>query len=374
MKFNRKNLKIFFLGLLFVLSFSFLILPHIVYAQTTFEDYCTVTEADVAAGKAIRLNVGFSVPGIIYQSKVDGHYYAKDMGCYIGGFYKYFAGVGGILAAVMIIYGGYKYITSFGNASRMSDAKNTIYQALFGVVLLLASYVILYTINPNLISLQMPAIQQIGKNLLATQWCPDGAVPSTDQDSAKKCGDHGKISATATGGECHFRNCKQGEVCYQGDEYDPYSDIYNCGTPQQACEALQAHANDEIIRALCPTRSITDPASQVQLGQCSWYNELYWWPLNDRCNWLPKFTCRQGYHRADCSKCKEHNYVGNQCDFDGLRAVACVDNIDIYMGDASQVKAPIGGYKYATICCEADNLTGANSDYHCVRSNAVDTL
>jgi len=68
--------------------------------------------------------------------------------------YNMALGLVGILAVIMIIIGGFQYLTSIGNSSRMSDAKDRITQAILGLVLALLSYLILYVLNPDLVSLK----------------------------------------------------------------------------------------------------------------------------------------------------------------------------------------------------------------------------
>jgi ABC-type Fe3+ transport system permease subunit len=49
----------------------------------------------------------------------------------------------GIASVIMIIYGGFKYVTSAGDANKASSAKNTIIYALIGVVVAGMAQVIL---------------------------------------------------------------------------------------------------------------------------------------------------------------------------------------------------------------------------------------
>ncbi|MDP2946372.1 MAG: hypothetical protein Q8N61_02890, partial [bacterium] len=49
-----------------------------------------------------------------------------------------------------------KYILAAGNVVKVEDAKDTIQQALLGLGLLLVSYLLLRTINPDLINLKNP--------------------------------------------------------------------------------------------------------------------------------------------------------------------------------------------------------------------------
>lgn len=60
-------------------------------------------------------------------------------------------GIGGMFALGIIIYGGTMYIASAGNASRQTDAKDWIWAAVYGLILLAAGYLILNTINPAIL-------------------------------------------------------------------------------------------------------------------------------------------------------------------------------------------------------------------------------
>ena len=56
-----------------------------------------------------------------------------------------------------IIWGGMEYLTSAGNQSKMTSGKEKIESAVIGLFIILISYLILQTINPQL--LEMPNIQ-----------------------------------------------------------------------------------------------------------------------------------------------------------------------------------------------------------------------
>ena len=59
-----------------------------------------------------------------------------------------FSGIVGIVAVVMIVFGGFKYITSGGNDGNVSTAKNTILYAVIGLVIVaLAQVIVRYVLN-----------------------------------------------------------------------------------------------------------------------------------------------------------------------------------------------------------------------------------
>ena len=72
------------------------------------------------------------------------------IGQYIAGIYTYAIGIVGILAAVVLMIGGVIWITAGGNQTRIGEAKAWIGASLTGLILALCSYLILYTINPDL--------------------------------------------------------------------------------------------------------------------------------------------------------------------------------------------------------------------------------
>lgn len=76
-----------------------------------------------------------------------------DFITYLNSLYKLGIGLSGLLAVFMIGFGFFKYIvSSAGNASTMSDAKETIYSAIFGLMLALVAWILLFVINPDLVS------------------------------------------------------------------------------------------------------------------------------------------------------------------------------------------------------------------------------
>jgi len=73
---------------------------------------------------------------------------------YISALYQYSVGIAAILAMVMIMVGGFLWLTSAGSPDRVGKAKEFITSAIMGLALALFSFVILYTINPRLVGLQ----------------------------------------------------------------------------------------------------------------------------------------------------------------------------------------------------------------------------
>ena len=81
---------------------------------------------------------------------------------YLEAVFAFGISIAGILAVAMIVIGGIQYMTAYGNPSAVGDAKERITQALLGLLLAVAAWLILYTINPDLIKgqLTVPQVQQ----------------------------------------------------------------------------------------------------------------------------------------------------------------------------------------------------------------------
>lgn len=83
---------------------------------------------------------------------------------YVTGLYRYLVAIGGVVAAVMMMIGGFLYLTA-GDSNRLARGKQFIVDALTGLVLILATYLLLNVINPDLVTYQNTEIAQIEKIL-----------------------------------------------------------------------------------------------------------------------------------------------------------------------------------------------------------------
>ena len=87
----------------------------------------------------------------------------QDITTLIAWIYTFIIAVSGLAAFTMIVWGGLQWMTSSGNASATSDAKDRIKKALLGLLLILSSFIILNLINPELTVLQIPGSSPSGQ-------------------------------------------------------------------------------------------------------------------------------------------------------------------------------------------------------------------
>lgn len=85
---------------------------------------------------------------------------------YIRAIFIYFIWTVGILATVMVIYGGLRWVSAAGNPAQIKEARDIIDNAIIGVIIGLVSVVLLNIINPKLTTLELPTLSSIKEESL----------------------------------------------------------------------------------------------------------------------------------------------------------------------------------------------------------------
>ncbi len=94
----------------------------------------------------------------------------------IGNFYSFALTIAGILAFGAIVYGGIKYAAGAGNPSSQSEGKSWVTNALLGLLLLAGAWIILYTINPTILTLPIPGLPGLAAVPAGAPTTPGGNV------------------------------------------------------------------------------------------------------------------------------------------------------------------------------------------------------
>ena len=98
---------------------------------------------------------------------------STDLPRCINKIYTFSLGAAALLALLMMTLGGYYRMTAAGNAEQASKGTEIIMSSLIGIVLLFGSYLLLRTINPDLVDFKLQSF-----DLYQTQTQP-AAQPST---------------------------------------------------------------------------------------------------------------------------------------------------------------------------------------------------
>src|SRR3989339_458191 len=117
------------------------------------------TKDEASKVELIHPNLNIDIPGAgnlfgggqIVTEGEERYFYLPYIGEYVSALYNYVLGIVGILAVVVIIFAGGIWLTAGGSPERIKTAQEYIFGAVTGVVLAFGSYLILYTINPDLV-------------------------------------------------------------------------------------------------------------------------------------------------------------------------------------------------------------------------------
>jgi hypothetical protein len=138
MKSESRNILNIFLGLVVLSSLLFSIAPKISAA---------------ADGAAERADIKY-VPLAPITGTFDSADKTTNLGTYLVGIFRVGVAVAGVLAFLMIVWGGFTYLSTDAITGK-EEGKERITRAIGGLVLALASYIILNTIDTSLVKLNL---------------------------------------------------------------------------------------------------------------------------------------------------------------------------------------------------------------------------
>jgi len=69
--------------------------------------------------------------------------------------------MGGIIAFIALLIAGVLYLTSAGDPNKLREARERFKAVFIGLLILYSSYIILLTINPNLVSFEIPSLEEV---------------------------------------------------------------------------------------------------------------------------------------------------------------------------------------------------------------------
>lgn len=106
-----------------------------------------------------------SIPGFTAGTSVEIN--GSTIANYIRGIFIIFIWSVGVLAVVMVIYGGIKWVAAGGNPGLIGDAKDVITNAIIGLVIALTSFLVLRLINPEFTNFTPLSVNKVSRCSLA---------------------------------------------------------------------------------------------------------------------------------------------------------------------------------------------------------------
>lgn len=178
------------------------------------------------------------------QPGADGFIRSDLLSNYIQAIYNYGLSIGGVLAAVMLMAGGLMWLVSGGDSGKISKAKTLITGSLVGLLILFGTYLILNTINPELVKMEGVRVlgikPQLGNAIVTCCDAKLGLISMQVKDA------NGKMTITVD-------DPKIGAV--KGEEFttcENFNKSVTCNIDQGASCSFDRHAKKQY---LC-----TDPA------------------------------------------------------------------------------------------------------------------
>lgn len=220
-----------------------------------------------------------------------------DLAGYLGIIYNFLISIVGVVAGVFILVGGFQYVTAGGDAARVTSAKQRISSALIGFVLALSSFVLLNTINPQLVNLKVPSVTDVTTQLAFLPWCEQiKDVTVTPVGDNTTCGYLGKFQ-DPTGQAAKDATVKDPNATTEGTEqakkpatqYCMY--VGSCSDKEQPIRVLDVgeapddpQVNND-YKACLQKQGLRDPAieaflaedpknANVPQGECLWCADI----------------------------------------------------------------------------------------------------
>ena len=159
-----------------------------VYPDAVFGGSTEVTATDLTEELGLRnIVLGIAIPNLHFSAPPtevdeDGNVYIPWAAEYIKAVYNFAMVALSILAVVVLIMSGAQIIMSAGGPAKAAAYKR-ITQAVVGLFIAWGSYVVLYTINPNLTTLNSLKIKYVEPISFAEEAAPNTDVVSPDLSS-----------------------------------------------------------------------------------------------------------------------------------------------------------------------------------------------
>lgn len=215
---------------------------------------------------------------------------------YVKYIFNYIIAGAGLTALWYLLEAGVRYLTSAGDPEKIKNAKKQISAVFLGTIILLFSYLILITINPELVSFNLSGLTQIPEAQLpqtpisplstsdllgrikemtkTIRKIPDeiNSMAEKIQELTNECDCANAQSLCFCDGGSESNSC-QPRGCYAGPGFQPCPDEAEIKENQKRIIAWK----DEILyyrnRALSEAEDLKDSIEEILNEEISWYNQ-----------------------------------------------------------------------------------------------------
>lgn len=225
-----------------------------------------------------------------------GEQAGSDFPSYVNSIYKFGIWAIGICAMLMIMIGGFMYITSAGNNASMGKAKGIITDAIIGLVMALMAYLILYEINPDLVKLPE-------KNPSTSSSDSDNKNEKNKEECNKYCNDYyGNDSSKKDEIDKCFSDCMAAKKAQDdkgsgGEGNGKCEEIKTgpCSSENLAATCFGSNASQ--ASKICNVESHGDPTIGSGVDKCADGNSASWglFQINITANKIGGLNCPSAF-------------------------------------------------------------------------------
>jgi len=176
--------------------------------------------------------------------------------------YKFAIVIASVVGVFFIVIAGYIYMSAEGNNESVEKAKSILTSTITAIVILLAGYVLLRALNPDLVQFQsiQPQNVTLTPNApLTTTGGTGGGTSNTGTISTSNC------SQNFTSGYPSFSTGCSGSSCVNVYSKTSHNDPTDCQTGNGQCLVSQSAAND-LNNFISTFNSLAQGACSVQIA------------------------------------------------------------------------------------------------------------
>lgn len=211
---------------------------------------------------------GTETPNQFLEKICRGEYLSeKALPLYVKYFYHLFLYFTGFLALGVIIWGGFQYLISAGAPGKMLAAREWISGGVSGLIILLSSYLILVTINPQLVVFSLEGLVDVELPEVEVPLVPEPGIPVYFQVPTGKIieniviSDEGKRKMTMAKEAAEKARATAEELKNLTEDLKDLADACRCGSSQ--CSGPSECAGIDCPGARCDETAIEQKIADI---------------------------------------------------------------------------------------------------------------
>lgn len=208
-----------------------------------------------------------------------------------------------IMMVLLMVVSGIQYITSFGNADKAKKSLERVKHGAFGLVIVLFSSVILYQVNPKLLTLSINKVDTIEEATLI-EHCPE--------EGTVNCGE--KIGTSY----CQGRKCQLNYYCA---EIKKDSEVQSLNCEARLDLGKDCEINDQCLSSFCAI-SATDLSKKI----CTDVKAVLAKNCNTNADCQGLFCHKRTGLAGQCTFGRTANNCSNDTECDGQVGYKCLND------------------------------------------------